>query len=449
MTARATKPASDSSLLRAVGVWGLAASIFNVTVGGGIFALPSNKAIAGVLGTSAPLAYVVCAIAFGLIVLCFAEAGSRVSMTGGPYAYVEMAFGPFVGFLSGVMLWLLGTTAVAAVSTVFAANAAKLVPALDSTIGRGALLVVTFATVAFVNVRGVKQGARLISVASIAKLAPLLLLVLVGMFAVKPANLAIQQAPEFGNLMRASIVLVFAFSGVESALVPSGEVRDPARTVPRALFIAMLGVTLLYIAIQLVAQGVLGSALNGSTTPLADAAGVVFGPWGRTLLLLGVVVSTFGYLSGMTLAVPRALFAFARDGFLPRGLAAVHPAFHTPWIAIIVQAALTCVLALTSGFGPLAIISNVAALLLYFASSLAAWRLRQQGIQTGGVPFKVPGAGIVPILSCIVILGLLTSITLPEWAWLVGVLVFATMIFFATRSSRAARARTIATQKAA
>ena len=97
---------------------------------------------------------------------------------------------------------------------------------------------------------------------------------------------------------------------------------------------------------------------------------------GRALPIIvnGLVVSTFGYLSGMALAVPRALFAFARDGFLPRQLASVHPAWKTPWIAIAVQVSLTCALAITSGFGALAIISNVAALLVYFACAVAASR---------------------------------------------------------------------------
>lgn len=427
---------ADSALVRAVGVWGLAAAIANVTIGGGIFRLPANVALA--LGPAAPIAYIVCAVAMGLIVLCIAEAGSRVSLTGGPYAYVELAFGPYVGFLAGVMLWLLGTTAVAAVSTVFVDNAAKLVPFVGTPAGRALLLIASFALVASVNVLGVRQGNRLNAIATVAKLLPLLLLVAGGVFAVRASNLAVHEAPSAGTVTRASIVLIFAFSGIESALVPSGEVRDPARTVPKAIFIAMLGITLLYIALQLVAQGVLGDALAGSTTPLADAAGRVFGPWGSTLLLVAVVVSTFGYLSGMTLAVPRALFAFGRDGFLPRWLAAVHPRWHTPYIAIIVQASLTCLLAITSGFGALAVISNVAALLVYFACALAAWQLRRRNVQAGGIQFRVPGAGLVPFLACAMIIGLLTSITLEEWAWLVGVLVAATVVFFLSRGRRAA-----------
>ena len=434
MTAPA--PASERSLVRAIGTWALAAGVINVTVGGGIFRLPAD--VAGALGAAAPLAYVVCAIAMGLIVLCFAEAGSRVSLTGGPYAYVELAFGPYVGFLTGVLIWLLGTTAVAAVSTVYATNAAKLFPVFEQPTMRALLLIATFATVATVNVLGVKQGSRLNGIATVAKLLPLILLVVCGVFFVDRSNLAIATAPAIGDVTRASIVLIFAFSGVESALVPSGEVKDPARTVPRAIFVAMLTITFLYIAIQLVAQGVLGSALATSTTPLADAAGAVLGPWGRILLLSAVVISTFGYLSGMTLAIPRALYAFGRDGFLPAAVASVHPRFRTPHISIAVQTAIACTLAITSAFGPLAIIANVAALLVYLGCSLAAWQLRRRDVRAGGIPFRVPGAGVVPLLSCAMIIGLLSSITLPEWRVLVIVLVIASAVFVVTRRRRAA-----------
>jgi amino acid transporter len=426
----------EGSLVRAIGTWSLAAGVINITVGGGIFRLPAD--VANALGPAAPIAYVVCAIAMGLIALCFAEAGSRVAMTGGPYAYVELAFGPYIGFLTGVLTWLLGTTAVAAVSTVFATNAAKLFPVFEDPVMRGVLLVASFALVATVNILGVKQGSRLNGIGTVAKLVPLLLLVFVGVLFVQRSNLAVTTAPAIGDVTRASIVLIFAFSGVESALVPSGEVKDPARTVPRGVFLAMLAITLLYIAIQLVAQGVLGVALSKSTTPLADAAGVVFGPWGTILLLSAVVISTFGYLSGMTLAIPRALFAFGRDGYLPAAIAAVHSRYRTPYVSIAVQSAVACTLAITSAFGRLAIIANVAALLVYFACSLAAWQLRRRDVRAGGIPFRVPGGGIVPLLSCAMIVGLLSSITLPEWRVLALVLGVASLLFLLTRRRRAA-----------
>jgi amino acid transporter len=430
---------SEHSLVQAVGVWGLAAAIANVTIGGGIFRLPAAVAVA--LGAAAPLAYLVCAVAMGLIVMCIAEAGSRVSLTGGPYAYVELAFGPFFGFQAGVMLWVLGTYAVAAVATVFADNAATLIPALAGPIPRAALLIATFAIVGGVNMIGVSQGSRLNQITTVAKLAPLLLLIVVGVFSIQGENLAITTVPASGDVLRASIVLIFAFTGIETALVPSGEVQSPSRTVPRAIFVAMIGVTLLYVALQYVAQGVLGAALATSATPLADAAGIVLGPWGRTLLLIGVVVSTFGYLSGMALAVPRALYAFARDGFLPASIASVHPTWKTPHIAIVVQLVVTCTLAITSGFGSLAIIANVAALLVYFFCAVAALELRRRNVQSGGIPFRVPGAGVVPILACVVIIGMLTSITRDEWTSIVITAAAAAGLYVLSYRHRATKAK--------
>ena len=438
---------SERALVRALGPLALAASIVNVTIGGGIFRLPAG--VAAQLGAAAPLAYLVCAVAMGLIVLCFAEAGSRVALTGGPYAYVEVAFGPFVGFMAGVLLWLLGTLAVAAVSTIFADAVGALVPALAGGAARAAVLGLTLLVLSLVNVRGVRQGTRLNTVATVAKLLPLLLLVVAGAFAVRPENLRIDAAPTAGALAGTSILLIFAFSGIESALVPSGEVREPARTVPRAIFVAMVAVTLLYVALQLVVQGVLGAEIGApaaSGAPLAEAAGRVLGPWGRTLLLVGATVSMFGYVSGMTLAVPRALFAFARDGFLPAALAAVHARFRTPHVAILVQSAVVFALAASGGFERLAILANLSALLLYLACCAASWELRRRNVQTGGgVPFRVPAAGLVPALAIGVIVWLLTSIGAADWAAVGGALVVAAAVYLLTRGRRAAHLRDLPT----
>jgi amino acid transporter len=272
-----------------------------------------------------------------------------------------------------------------------------------------------------------------------AKLLPLLLLAVVGIFAVDGANLAVTDAPAAGDVARASAVLIFAFAGIESALAPSGEVRDPARTVPRAVFLAMFAVTVLYVVLHVVAQGVLGPALAESGTPLADAAAVVFGPWGRTMVLVGAVVSMLGYVGGMTLAVPRALFALARDGFLPRPLAAVHPTFRTPHVAIAVQAVVVLALAVSSGFEKLAILANLSTVLLYAGCALAAWQLRRRGVQAGGTPFRLPGGGVVPFLALAVIGFLLTSITLDEWLVVLGVLAGAAVLYALTRGGRRAQ----------
>ena len=168
-------------------------------------------------------------------------------------------------------------------------------------------------------------------IASIAKLLPLLVFVGVGVFFVQPANLVIGAAPPASDLARAAMILFFAFMGVESALVPSGEVRDPVRTVPRALALAMIGVTVLYLCIHLVAAGLMGPELaTAKVAPLAFAAERFLGRSGYLLLLIGASISMFGYVSGMTLAAPRALWKFADEGLLPKRLGAIHSASARP-----------------------------------------------------------------------------------------------------------------------
>lgn len=432
MSAAARTAAAESSLARSIGTVALAASIVNITIGGGIFRLPAD--MAATLGATAPVAYLLCAVAMGLIVLCLAEAGSRVSLTGGPYAYVEVAFGPFVGFLSGFLLWMVLTFAMAAVATVLAAGIGALVPALSSRAASIIVLILIYAAFATINVLGVGRSARLNTVLTAAKILPLVLLIAGGIFAVDSKNLAVVDAPDAATLARSSILLIFAFAGIEAALVPSGEVTDPARTVPRAIFLAMATVTLLYALLQFVAQGVLGPALATSkAAPLADAAGIALGGWARQLLLVGAVVSMLGHAGAMTLATPRTLFAFARDGFLPAALARTHAVYRSPVAAILVQCAIVLALAISSTFERLAILANISTLVLYGTCCLATWQLRRRDVRAGGTPFRVPAPGLVIVLACLVIGWMLLSVTVAEWTAFGIALAVAASIFLLRR----------------
>ncbi|MGE5100355.1 MAG: APC family permease [Deltaproteobacteria bacterium] len=433
-----TRARSEGSLIRALGVWGLAANIVNITVGGGIFRLPAAAAAA--LGPAAPLAYVVCPVAMTLIVLCFAEAGSRVSLTGGVYAYVEVAFGPLIGFVTGVMLWAGITAATAAVASFFADAMVALIPSLGSGHARATSLIVVLVALAALNIGGVKGASRFNVVMTLAKLLPLVLLLVVGVASIKSQNLVWHGVPATSDVARASVVLIFAFLGVETALVPSGEVRDSSTTVPRAIFIAMTAVTILYVAVQIVAQGILGTALAGQKTPLAEAAAVALGAPGRTLILIGSTISIFGYVSGMTLAVPRMLFAFGRDGFLPSQLASVHAKFRTPHIAIVIQTLIVIGLAVTGSFEKLAIIANGSVLLVYAACCVAVVELRRQKVQESGTPFRIPFAAAVPVLALGVIVWLLTSLAADEWKALLVVGAVAIVVYAASLPSRRAAA---------
>lgn len=346
---------SDSLLIRALGTRQLAASIFNYTVGSGIFALPA-LAVAQ-LGTGAPLAYLACAAIMLLVVLCFAEAGSRVSLTGGPYAYVEIALGPFVGLLAGILLLVTGVAAGAAVATLFVGSLLKLFPDAPAAVSP-VLILLIIAIMVVINVRGVRSGARMIEAITLAKLVPLVGFVVIGAFFVDTSNLHMAHIPDASAVLGTAGIVIFAFSGIESALAPSGEVRAPARTVPRAAFIAIGAATVLYLAIQWVALGVKGAALgNESIAPLAEAAAQFAGPTGRTVLIVGAVISMFGYLSANILSVPRSVFALSRDRFIPRIFAAIHPAHRTPHVAIIIYGCMVVALALTGSFERLAILS--------------------------------------------------------------------------------------------
>ncbi|MEY2558816.1 MAG: basic amino acid/polyamine antiporter, family [Verrucomicrobiota bacterium] len=425
----------DAKLIRALGVPTLTSSIVNATIGAGIFVLPAT--VAAGLGSAAPIAFVICAVAMALIVTSFAIAGSRVSLTGGLYAYVEVAFGSYVGFLAGVLLWLTNVLAVAGVASAIAASVAVIFPWAQGGFGRFLLLVLIFSGLALINIRGVRAGAGTVTAMTIAKLLPLLLFIGVGVFFIKPAALGWSIWPGSDAIGKTVLLLIFAFMGVELALVPSGEVKNPARTVPRSIFCALAITTALYMAIQLVAQGVLGAELSKFVdAPLAEAASRFLGNAGRTIILVGTVISAFGYVSGDILGSPRTLYAFGRNGVLPAKMAAVHSRFRTPHIAIVVHAIIACALSVSSTFQYLAILSNIAALLLYLFCCAAAFQLIRRDVRSDGEPFSIPGEKIVPLLAVAIVLWILSHATLAEFGVAALVLVIASALFALRKAAR-------------
>jgi amino acid transporter len=276
----------------------------------------------------------------GFVALCFAEAGSRVSASGGLYAYGATAFGPFIGYLVGMFAWFAFVVGSAALANVLTGSIGILIPATAEPLWQAALLVALYAALTAVNVRGVKAGARVVEAFTVLKVAPLLLLIVAGVLVVDQANLTWAQRLAIGAIADGSFLVIFAFSGTELAVTSGGEIRDPARTVPRAILGGLAGVTLLYVAIQVVAQGVLGDRLAQETAaPLGAVAEASLGHWGLVLVLVATVLSIFGSLSGDMLVSPRMLYALGRDGHLPAAFGRVHERFRTPHVAIVAHAA--------------------------------------------------------------------------------------------------------------
>jgi len=377
-----------------------------------------------------------------LFVTCFAIAGSRVSLTGGLYAYLEVAFGRYVGFLAGMLYFLTALGAVAGVVNVLANSVALAVPFLGGPIMRVAVMFAVYASLALINIRGVRQGAGAVTVITVAKLLPLLLFVGVGIFFIRAPNLAWNSWPSSKSLGDAVILLIFAFVGIEVALIPSGEVKNPARTVPRSAYLALVVTTIIYLMIQLVAQGTIGADLaNYPDAPLAESAAKFLGNLGRTILLAGASVSAFGFVTSDILSSPRMIFAFGRDDALPQFFAHVHPRYRSPDVAIITYATLAFGLSLSGTFEQLAVLSNVAVLLMYFLCCAACWILVQQDVRSDGEPFNFPGMKIVPALAIIAIIWILAHATAREFVVTGIVLVLASIVYFVrkfiSRSERA------------
>ncbi|MDB6158868.1 MAG: Amino acid/polyamine/organocation transporter, superfamily [Gammaproteobacteria bacterium] len=389
-------------------------------VGAGIFAVPAT--LAACVGPYAPLAFLACGVAVGAVAMCFAEGGSRVPTSGGVYGVVEAAFGPLAGYVSGTLLWVCCVLACGAVAAALADVVGSLFP--PSFIGpvRVAVIVGVIGGIALVNIGGVVRGARLVTATTTLKLAPLAIFVVAGAGAIHGSNFSVTVQPDAQGLGRALILAVFSLVGMETSLCASGEVARPNRTIPRALIIAMLSTTILYVTIQVIAQGILGSSLATSKAPLADAMMQIH-PALRALMLVGTSLSMFGFLGSDILGSPRQLFAFARDGLLPRVLGRVHPRSHAPYIAILCYVTLAIVLALTGTFAELVVLSTLAIAALYIAGCAAAWVLARRGVALSGAPlnFRFLGAAtVVGISSMLALIGLGTRQEIIGLATLIG-----------------------------
>src|SRR5437016_3661038 len=420
----------DHQLIRGIGVPALTANIISSTIGAGIFVIPAT--VAKGLGPAAPLAFVCCALAMILFVTCFAIAGSRVSLTGALYSYVEVACGRYVGFLAGMLYFLTALGAVAGVVNVLADSVALVFPFLGGPVMRIVVMLAVYGALVFINIRGVREGAGAVTVITFAKLLPLLLFVCAGIFFIHPANLTWIAWPGSKALGDSVILLIFAFVGIEVALIPSGEVKNPSRTVPRSAYLALVVTTIVYILIQVVAQGTLGVDLaNHKDAPLAEAAALFLGNIGRTILLAGATISAFGFVTSDILSSPRMIFAFGRDGALPAWFAHVHPRYRSPDVAIITYAVLAFALSITGTFEKLAVLSNVAVLLMYLLCCAACWFLVQRDVRADGAqPFNFSGMKIVPALAIIAIIWILAHATAWEFAVNGIVLVIASVLYF-------------------
>jgi amino acid transporter len=388
----------------------MVALTINMIIGAGIFGLPSK--IYSLTGVWSVLAYLICASLVTLIILCFAEVGSRFAETGGPYLYARLAFGSATGFVVGWLLWLARITAFAALCNLLLGYLSFFLPSADSGWTRSLIITVVVIVLTIVNVIGVRESMILNNLFTILKLAPLLLFVVAGFMFLNPQPFTIPATPHFGDFSRAVLLLIFAFSGFEMVVIPAGETHDPQRHIAFALLMAMGVVVLLYLMIQVVCIGTLPDLAN-SERPLVDASRQFFGATGASLISVGALLSVTGTLNSTMLAGPRILFAMADKEQLPQFLAATHQRFRTPHIAILISAVVMLVLTLQGTFMSALTISTVIRLLAYIATCIALPVLRFRT----AVPmprFSAPAGVAVAVAATLLSVWLLSTSPLKD-----------------------------------
>lgn len=395
------------TLVRAIGRWSLAALVLNGVIGSAVFVLPGT--IAGTLGWAALAAWVIAALCIAAMVFCFAEVSSRFTGAGGAYLYARAAFGGFVGIQIGWLTYLARCISAAVQANLFSTYLAEIWPWAGTRAGEVAATTAIIGLHAAVNVRGVGSGARVSNVFAVVKLAPLLAFGALGIGWLALGNAStppVASDPTLGGWLGALLLLMFAYGGFESALIPLAEAKDPRRDAPFALLLGLGLVTVVYLAAQVTVLATLSDPA-ATNRPLAGSARVMLGATGAVLITVTALLSVYGWLASNMLNVPRLTMAMAHEGELPAFFGRLHPAWRTPWISILVFAGISWALALQAGLLQNLSLAAVSRLFPYAAVclSLIVFRRRDRrgaGGVAGPAQFPVRAGNLLAVLGTVV-----------------------------------------------
>jgi amino acid transporter len=429
---------ADNSLIRGIGPWALTAFAINMTVGAGIFGLPARIQL--LVGNYSVVVVIICGMQIALIALCFAEIGSRFDRSGGPQLYASVALGPAAGFTLGWLFWISRLGTCAAVSNLLVDYGTVLWPPLVQPLARAGAISTLVLGYAWVNIRGIRQTAAVSTAFTVSKLIPLLVFVAVGLFFIEPQSLHVGSLPPAKDMSAAILLTAFAFFGFDAPTVMAGEVRNAPRSVPFAILLSVGSVVVLYTLIQIVCVGMLPD-LAASERPLADAAVVFVGPWGKIAIALAAVIACAGVCGASMTAATRLLFAMADQGQLPVALARVHSRFRTPVLAIVVTAAAALTLALSGSFIYLVKLTLIARISVY-AITCAVLPVLRRKRDAPEASFKLPAGEAVAYASATLCVLFLTSSSMRELLQVALAVVAGLAVFGVTRLTR----RALATQ---
>jgi APA family basic amino acid/polyamine antiporter len=397
---------SEEKLKRGLGRWDFTAIVINTIIGAGIFGLPAK--VFAQIGSYSLIAFAVCALIIGLIVLCYAEVSSRFSATGGPYLYAKEAFGPLVGFEVGWLYWVVRIATFAANCNLLVTYLGFFYPPASTGATRIVLIFAIVAVLAGVNLLGIRESAKMTNFVTAGKLIPLFVFGIAGLFFIHPANFTFDAVPGYSSFSSSMLLLIYAFVGFEAAVVLAGETRDPEKTVPVGSIVGLAIVAVIYILIQTVCIGTLPE-LASSERPLADAALNFLGSYGAAFITVGAAVSIYGNLNVGLLSSTRMLFAMAEQRALPPIFANTNARFKTPTVAVLVTSAVTLVLTIQSSFLTALTIATITRLLVYATTCLALPVFRRRS-GVAAAPFTVPFGTVIAGLSILLIVWLLTNV---------------------------------------
>lgn len=398
------------TLKRGIQRWDLVFLIINSVIGAGIFALPAK--VFALSGTYSILAFLVCAFVMMVLILVFAEVSSRFEQTGGPYLYVHKAFGSIPAFVIGWLLMLTRLFSYATLINLMVLYLSFFSDAFNQPEVRVGMILLITAMITYFNWIGIKNTAKVSNILTIAKLFPLLVFILVGLFFIDFENFKGGSVPTLNDFSAASLLLIFAFGGFEAGLVNSGEIVNPKKNLPFGLISAAAVIAGIYILIQVVSIGTLPD-LASSDKPLADAATGFMGWWGGVFITIGAVISILGTLNVQILSGSRLPFALSEEDQLPKIFGKIHPKFATPYISLLFFSGLVAFVAIFWGFMNSLAVSVISRLLLYALVCASLIKLRKNQ-PTNAKFFKIRYGNQMAIVGILLTIWLLSGTRAEE-----------------------------------
>ncbi len=368
----------------------------------------------------------------GFIVLCHAEVASRFSATGGAYLYAKQAFGSTVAFEVGWLYWIVRMATFAANCNLFVTYLGFFWPSATDPIIRIGIIAAVLILLTSVNIAGVRQSALLTNFFTVGKLVPLFVFALVGLFFLHPENFTFSAVPQYSSFSSAVLLLIYAFVGFEVAVIPAGEMKEPQKILPFALFVALAVVATVYILVQIVSIGTLPT-LSSSERPLADAANAFMGPVGAVVIVGGALISILGNLNVGLLGGSRIVYAMGEQNELPPVISKTHDKFKTPYVSILLNAAIIFVLTVQSSFLGALAIATITRLMIYATTclSLVVFRKREDA---PAAKFLAPFGLAASIISIALIVWLLTNVDFTkEGLPIIIVAAIGLVVFYAYR----------------